>query len=305
MRRTIVACVIVALVAGASSAAAAKLITGADIKNGSITGKDLEHPTIGRKALKKEAVIKKKLSAKVQDMLEEKGAPGPQGPVGPKGDPGPSSLTKVSNLNGPFTTLGTAVALTPDGVAFGPYADGGTAARSGSVVYSGLNGKPLSSVRNLVYYARYVSDRPRPSASGRRICASSWRSNAHDAIFSPNTPVARPRREPGAVPRVGDDQRQLALRRRRRQRPRCLRTRSCSPPTAARRSPGSASPPATARGPTSPPCCAGSRSTDRRTRSAADRGVSPAQRAVRRAALFSSTVKPGLARADTLVQVGR
>ena len=54
MRRTIVACVIVALVAGASTAAAAELITGADIKNGSITGKDLAHPAIGREALKKD-----------------------------------------------------------------------------------------------------------------------------------------------------------------------------------------------------------------------------------------------------------
>ena len=64
MRRTIFACVIIALIAGATTATAATLITGSDIKNGSITGADIKNPAIGNEELKKGAVIKKKLYRK-------------------------------------------------------------------------------------------------------------------------------------------------------------------------------------------------------------------------------------------------
>ena len=88
MRRTIFACVIVALIAGATSATAAKLITGSDIKNGSITGADIKNPAIDNEDIKKGAVIKKKLSKAVRDALDDNGPAGPQGPAGPPGPAG-------------------------------------------------------------------------------------------------------------------------------------------------------------------------------------------------------------------------
>ena len=75
MRNTIIACVIVALVVGATSATAAKLVTGSDIKNGSITGADIKNPTIDSEDIKKGAVIKKKLSKAVRDALENQEPP--------------------------------------------------------------------------------------------------------------------------------------------------------------------------------------------------------------------------------------
>jgi hypothetical protein len=90
VHRPIIACVIVALVAGATSATAANLITGDDIKDGSITAADIKNPTIDNEDIKKGAIIKKKLSKAVRDALDEKGAPGPQGATGPQGPQGPT-----------------------------------------------------------------------------------------------------------------------------------------------------------------------------------------------------------------------
>jgi hypothetical protein len=101
VRRTIIACVIVALVAGATSATAANLITGKDIKNGSITGADIKNPAISNEDIEKGAVIKKKLSKAVRDLLEAPGPAGPQGPVGPAGAQGPSGPPGVPGPPGP------------------------------------------------------------------------------------------------------------------------------------------------------------------------------------------------------------
>ncbi len=60
------------IVAGAGTATAARLITSADIKNGTIKGKDIKAGTIGEKNLS--ADVKAKLNS--------------GGPQGPKGDPG-------------------------------------------------------------------------------------------------------------------------------------------------------------------------------------------------------------------------
>ena len=84
MLRTIIACVIVALVAGATSATAARLITGDDIKNGSITGADIKNPAIDNEDIKKGAVIKKKLSKAVQDALDDKAPPDRRVPPDPR-----------------------------------------------------------------------------------------------------------------------------------------------------------------------------------------------------------------------------
>ena len=93
MRRTIFACVIVALIAGATSATAANLITGSDVKNGSLTGADIKNPAIDSEDIKKGAVIKKKLSKAVRDALDDNGPAGPQGPAGPPGPGGGARWT--------------------------------------------------------------------------------------------------------------------------------------------------------------------------------------------------------------------
>ena len=67
MRRAIIACVIVALVAGATSATAAKLITGKDIKNGSVTGADIKKGSISNEDIENGKIYKKKLSKAVRD----------------------------------------------------------------------------------------------------------------------------------------------------------------------------------------------------------------------------------------------
>ena len=85
MRRTIIACVIVALVAGATSATAAKLITGKDIKNGSVTGADVKDGSISNEDIENGKLYKKKLSKAVRDQLNEQGTPGPKGDNGATG----------------------------------------------------------------------------------------------------------------------------------------------------------------------------------------------------------------------------
>lgn len=61
------------VIATAATAGAASLITGKQIKNGTITAKDL--------------------SKAVRAQLQKAGIPGPAGPVGPKGDEGPKGAT--------------------------------------------------------------------------------------------------------------------------------------------------------------------------------------------------------------------
>lgn len=64
---------------------------------------------------------------------------------------------KVMSLDGEeWVPSNASVTLTPDGVAFGPYADGG--AEGGTLRYHGLDGEPFAAVRNLAYFARYTFD---------------------------------------------------------------------------------------------------------------------------------------------------
>jgi hypothetical protein len=90
----------------------------------------------------------------------------------------------VTSLDGPFEATNPSVSLTPDGVEFGPYPDGGTG--GGSLYFDGLNGEPLSSIESLVYYARYVAagDTGGVGAPYLRVFLEA---DTHDAIFSPNT----------------------------------------------------------------------------------------------------------------------
>jgi hypothetical protein len=80
---TIVAFLAGILIATAGTATAAKLVTGKQIKNGSVTAKDL--------------------SKAVRAQLKKAGVPGPQGvagPAGAKGDTGPAGPTGAPGLSG-------------------------------------------------------------------------------------------------------------------------------------------------------------------------------------------------------------
>lgn len=89
--RTLAVAVVAAVVASVATAGAASLITGKQIKDGSISAKDLNKA--------------------VRAQLGKAGVPGPPGP---KGDTGPAGAKGDTGSPGPGTLL-TAVADVPDG----------------------------------------------------------------------------------------------------------------------------------------------------------------------------------------------
>ena len=104
-----------------------------------------------------------------------------------------STETVVTALDEPFIATNASVSITPDGVEFGPYADGGAA--GGSVCYNGLNGAPLSDVANLAFHARYVStaDTGGVGVPYLRIFTDAGPIIAdNSSIFSPNTQAPDP-----------------------------------------------------------------------------------------------------------------
>lgn len=88
---------IVALVSSlAGGAVAATLITGADIKNGSITKRDLKKNSVNTKKVKNGTLLQKDFKA------SELPGTGPQGPEGPPGDPGPATGPAGGDLDGNY-----------------------------------------------------------------------------------------------------------------------------------------------------------------------------------------------------------
>jgi hypothetical protein len=78
----LVVAIVALFVAFSGTATAALVMTGKQIKDGTITGKDLKHRTLGTNKLSKKAV---------SSLKGQPGPAGPQGaagPQGPKGDPG-------------------------------------------------------------------------------------------------------------------------------------------------------------------------------------------------------------------------
>jgi hypothetical protein len=80
VRKTILACAAVALIVGSTSATAATLITGKDIKDGTVTAQDIKRGSINSS----------RLTRGVREQLKRVGAQGGQGVSGPKGDKGDS-----------------------------------------------------------------------------------------------------------------------------------------------------------------------------------------------------------------------
>jgi hypothetical protein len=146
---------------------------------------------------------KKKAKKKCKKKQQQTGPQGPTGPqgTGTSGAPGAPAAVKATLAQVPdFTTAAggplfihnqgnTTVTQTADGIAFGPYGDGGTA--GGSVEYTGLNGQPLSAVQSLVYLARYTADND-TGGVGVPYLRIFLEDDGHDAIFSPNTQPPNP-----------------------------------------------------------------------------------------------------------------
>lgn len=94
-------------------------------------------------------------------------------------------LTFVSSLDaGEWAVTNPSVVLTPDGVTYGPYLDG--AAQGGSVRFHGLDGQPMSVVRNLAFHMRFNADSA-ATEPFMRIWTQDASGDTHDAIFTPAT----------------------------------------------------------------------------------------------------------------------
>lgn len=93
----------------------------------------------------------------------------------------------VTDLAAPWEASNPTVAITPDGLTFGPYPDGKAA--GGSIRFHGLNGQPLTALRNLAYHMRYDTDTPvGPGAEPyARIFTIDDQNTAHDAIYTPGS----------------------------------------------------------------------------------------------------------------------
>jgi hypothetical protein len=145
VKKTIVACVAVALVVGTTSATAASLVTGKDIKNGTITSADLKRGSISssrlapgvRQQLNGVGTQGAKVGAKGDkgdkgdvggNGRDGVGAQGPTGPQGPRGPQGPAGVLAplsdalaapmaIENIGGPIndrkTDLETGMELDP------------------------------------------------------------------------------------------------------------------------------------------------------------------------------------------------
>jgi len=143
------------LASTAGAAVAAGMITSSDIKDDTIRSVDVHDGGL-----------------RIQDLT-----PWIQGQI--------NRVSHVGRLadHSDFTATNDTVSMTPDGVSFGPYADGGVG--HGSLEFDGVNGMTLSDVKNLVYYIRYTStgDTGGVGVPYLRV----FLAGDHDAIFSPNT----------------------------------------------------------------------------------------------------------------------
>jgi len=164
----VLAAAAVLAVSAGSGAVAGSLMTGADIKDRSIEARDLDRASVTTKKVKNRTLKLNDLSSEVTAKLGTQGpagAKGEKGATGPQGPKGASNVSAVADLNGLWKARATDVAglrITGDGVAFGPFVKGGGCTTPGAdyarLDFSGMNGQTLSSLDNLVYYARYLAD---------------------------------------------------------------------------------------------------------------------------------------------------
>lgn len=174
--------------------AARDLITGHDVKNGSLTGADVKNGSLTGSDVKKGSIKLSDLSDGVQQMLAT-GTPGHNGAKGEQGVAGPAGSAGATGPAGPagpalpedFSYTNASVTQTQAGVKFGPYGDGG--AEGGSLRYDGLDGMKLSEITSLVYRAKYATDDD--AEVGVPYLRVFVNDDNGDVIFSPNTQPAK------------------------------------------------------------------------------------------------------------------
>jgi hypothetical protein len=102
MRRTIVVTAIVAAVVGSGTAGAARLITGRQIKDGSITGRDIRNKSLTATDFRGSV----RGPAGPAGLAGAAGRPGAAGPAGPAGPAGTFSAGNIQQANGPSVVMG-------------------------------------------------------------------------------------------------------------------------------------------------------------------------------------------------------
>lgn len=183
MRKTLIACVVTALVVGGGTATASKLITSKDIKNGTIRSADIKAGAIKTTDMGKGEVTLNRLSKGTRDLIGKSGQQGPKGdpgspgpagpqgsagPAGPAGPPGPKGDKGDTGPAGPpgadaiasVTTLdgsqgwnkyegGATVTLSGGHAVFTGFTDGLT--QDADLQYTALEGKTLNDVSGMEY----------------------------------------------------------------------------------------------------------------------------------------------------------
>ena len=164
-----------------TGAVAGSLVTSAGIKDHTIQSVDLHQGAVDTHAIANGSVRARDLSQRLQGRL----------------------VRQVHGLHGAWRARDTdtsGVTMTGDGVQFGPFADAGQCSTPGQdygrLDFSGMNGQPLSSLKNLVIDARYVADNDtggvgspyvRVFFSGDGTGGDGSPNEPNRLIFSPNT----------------------------------------------------------------------------------------------------------------------
>jgi hypothetical protein len=168
------------------------MITGKDIKNGSVSGTDVKNRSLHL------ADFDKCFTAKLKGAKGDIGSTGTKGTNGTNGKDGKDAVTRVTSDGGAFTADSSSVQFTSSGVTFGPNTNNSAsdATSGGSFRDATLKG------RTLVYSAGYIHEAGTPDngdAPYLRIfidnngdgfdsnTVGTVGSDDHDVVFSPST----------------------------------------------------------------------------------------------------------------------
>jgi hypothetical protein len=184
------------LVIGGGSAAAKALITGKDIKNGSIHLVDLGAGTKAKLHGAKGATgatgaTGARGATGSQGATGPAGAQGPKGNQGDQGNPGRDGIQIVTEAGGNFSVSNPSVKFTDNGVVYGPYTDSGN--EGGTVKDVTLAGLRVRDLASLTYTAKNVGPAANGAAPYLRIFIDNngdgfdGSADDHDIIFSAST----------------------------------------------------------------------------------------------------------------------
>jgi hypothetical protein len=123
--KTVLACVLVAVIATAATATAQSLITSRQIQDGTIRSVDIRDRTIRHGDLRRFTITRDRLSRAVRRSLRLRAEQGPGGPQGDPGGPGPARTAGNWGVV-PRGIVGSPVAVLRSGpatAAFGPRSD--------------------------------------------------------------------------------------------------------------------------------------------------------------------------------------